>query len=56
MPGIVDGVRGGFISSTKMKVRVDGLDVEGENFVLAVSESESEGDIGTKDVPEDVGE
>ena len=54
MPGIVNGVRGRFISAMKTKVRVDGFNVEAGDLSALVGNDEGKGDVGTKCVPEDV--
>ena len=38
MPGVVNGVRGQFISATEMIVGVNGLDVEREAWMLSRSQ------------------
>ena len=40
VPGVVDGVRGQFISTMETVVRVDGFDVESEQFSLLVCDDE----------------
>ena len=56
MPGVVDGVRGLFVSAAETIVGVDGLDVECEDFSFLARDDERQGGIGTEDIPEDIAE
>ena len=54
MPGVVNGVKSRFISATKMKVGVDGFNVEANDLLALADNDEGKGDVGTKRVLEDV--
>ena len=56
IPGVVNGVRGRFVAAMETIVRVDGFDVECEEFSFLTSDDEGQGGVGAEDVPEDVAE
>ena len=56
MPGVVDGVRGQFVSAAETIVGIDRLDVQSEQFSLLAGDNEGYGSVGAEDVPEDVSE
>ena len=39
MPGVVNGVRGQFISATETIIRINGFNVEGEEFSFPASDN-----------------
>ena len=38
-----------------MEVRINGFNMESDDFTMALSDDEGEGDVGAEGVPEDVG-
>ena len=57
MPSVVnDWIGSCFVSSVEMEIGIDGFDVESNDFTTMLSEHEGESNVGTKGVPENVGE
>ena len=56
VPGVVDGMRGRFVSAAETIVGVDRLDVEGEEFSFPMRDDEGCGSVGAEGIPKDVTE